>query len=171
MNISIIGMMGSGKTTVAKDLAQKLRDFSVIDTDAIIAEIENLSINDIFKTKGEKYFRLIETRVLGDILNNDNQIISTGGGIVLKDENIKMLKEKSVVFFLKASDEVLFERIKNDTSRPLLNCSDMKDRITKILNERREKYEKAHHIIDTNNKNIEDIAGEIIRKSGINGNC
>ena len=171
MNIAVIGMMGSGKTTVAKRLAQILKSFSFIDTDNLIVEIEKSTISDIFKNKGEEYFIRLESRVLNDILEKDNQIISTVGGIVVKNENIQLLKKKSVVFFLQADDEVLFDRIKEDNTRPLLNHSDKKERSAKILYERKEKYEQAHYIIDTNNKSIEDIAGEIIRKSGINGNC
>lgn len=170
MNISIIGMMGSGKSTVAELLSSKLNKFSRVDTDELIVSLENTSINDIFANKGEKYFRDLETRILIDVLNNDNQVISTGGGIVLKNTNLKILKEKSVVFFLSADEEELFERVKNNTERPLLNNVDMREKITQILKVRRPLYEQAHYIIDTNKKSPNDISEEIIRKSGLYGN-
>ena len=88
MNISLIGMMGSGKTTIAKLLVEKLNSFSLVDTDSIIVETENTTINEIFSLKGEDYFRSVESTVLGDVLSSDNQVISTGGGIVKKEQNI-----------------------------------------------------------------------------------
>ena len=81
-------MMGSGKTTIAKLLVEKLNSFSLVDTDSIIVETENTTINEIFSLKGEDYFRSVESTVLGDVLSSDNQVISTGGGIVKKEQNI-----------------------------------------------------------------------------------
>lgn len=170
MNISLIGMMGSGKTTIAKILADILSDFSLVDTDEKIIENECCSINEIFSKKGEAEFRKIETTVLKNILKNDNQIISTGGGIITSDENISMLKNNSIVFFLDADEETLYNRVKNNKERPLLNNGDMKDKIHKLLEQRIQKYKNAHYIINTNNKYPKEIAEEIIRKSGINGN-
>ena len=94
MNIALIGMMGSGKTTISKLLVDKISEFSFVDTDLIIVERENMTINDIFSLKGEDYFRSVETKVLEDILVNDNQVVSTGGGIVKKEQNILLLKVK-----------------------------------------------------------------------------
>lgn len=170
MNISIIGMMGSGKTTVAKLLSEKLAEFSFIDTDDLIVKTENLSIVDIFAKKGEDYFRNLESKILAKSLKNDHQIISTGGGIILNDSNMKILKEKSVVFFLNADADTLFLRLKNNKDRPLLNEGDMKDKISTILSERINKYKQAHYIINTDNMSPEAITEEIIRKSGVNGN-
>ena len=92
MNISLIGMMGCGKTTIGELLAKELC-YKFIDTDSLIVEKENRSINDIFENDGEQYFRKVETNVLKEALNNQNQIISTGGGIVKSNENITLLKE------------------------------------------------------------------------------
>ena len=115
MNIALVGMMGCGKTTIGKLIAKDL-NFSFIDTDKLIVEKENRSINKIFEENGEEYFREIETSILIKTLNNDNQIISTGGGIIKKDENIKLLKEKSIVIYLKADDKTLYERVKNNNN-------------------------------------------------------
>ena len=161
MNISLIGMMGSGKTCIGELLA-KLLNMSFVDTDEQIIKSEKTSINQIFAQKGETYFREIETATLKNVLNFNNQIISTGGGIIKSDENLSLLKEKSVVFYLKASPDILFERIKNNKERPLLNVENMKDKIKTILQERISQYEKAQYIIVTDDKSPIEIANEII---------
>lgn len=163
MNISLIGMMGSGKTSIG-ELLSKLLNMSFVDTDEQIIKSEKTSINQIFAQKGETYFREIETATLKNVLNFNNQIISTGGGIVKSDENLTLLKEKSVVFYLKASPDILFERIKNNKERPLLNVENMKDKIKTILQERISQYEKAQYIIVTDDKSPIEIANEIIGK-------
>lgn len=161
MNISLIGMMGSGKTTIGKLLAKEL-SYSFVDTDSLIVEKENRSINDIFANSGESYFRNAESNILKEALNNQNQIISTGGGIIKKNENIKLLKEKSLVIYLKANEETLFNRLKEDTTRPLLNVSDIKEKINVLLTERQAQYEQAHYTITTENKEPIEITKEII---------
>ncbi len=161
MNISLIGMMGSGKTTIGKLLSKEL-NYIFIDTDLEIIKRENRKINQIFAQDGEKYFRTIETDVLKEVLLNKNQIISTGGGIIKSNENIQQLKEKSIIFYLEANSEVLFERLKNNKERPLLNVGDMKRRIEILLSERKEKYEQAHYKVLTENKSPENITKEII---------
>ena len=163
MNISLIGMMGSGKTSIG-ELLSKLLNMSFVDTDEQIIKSEKTSINQIFAQKGETYFREIETATLKNVLNFNNQIISTGGGIIKSDENLSLLKEKSVVFYLKASPDILFERIKNNKERPLLNVENMKDKIKTILQERISQYEKAQYIIVTDDKSPIEIANEIIGK-------
>lgn len=160
MNISLIGMMGCGKSTIAKLLADRLL-FQLVDIDDLIVQKEGQSINEIFANKGEEYFRKIEADILKHILSFDNTIISTGGGIIKLDNNIQLLKEKSKVVYLKADANVLYERVKNNSDRPLLNTEDMYDKIKVLLSERKEKYEfAAHYIIDANqmtNKIVEEI--------------
>lgn len=167
MNISLIGMMGSGKTCIGELLA-KLLNMSFVDTDEQIIKTEKISINQIFAQKGETYFREMETATLKNVLNYNNQIISTGGGIIKSDENLSLLKEKSVVFYLKASPDIIFKRIKNNEERPLLNVENMKDKIKTILQERISQYEKAQYIIVTDDKSPIEIANEII---GIINDC
>ena len=164
MNISLIGMMGSGKTTISKLLVQTLSDFDFVDTDELIVKSENMSINDIFDLKGENYFREVESRILASVLSCDNQIISTGGGIVKSSENLSLLKEKSKVFYLKANVEILYDRVKNNTERPLLNNTDMLKKLDALLKERKEMYEKAHFVIDTDDKTSDIVVQEIIEK-------
>ena len=162
MIISLIGMMGCGKSTIAKLLAKRL-SMQLIDTDEFIVLKENSSINEIFQSKGEDYFRKIESNVLRDVLSKENSVISTGGGIVKNDENILLLKENSKVFYLKASEDILYQRVKNNTERPLLNTDDMYNKIKVLLFEREAKYEMAHYIIDAS-KEPNKIVEEIIEK-------
>lgn len=164
MNISLIGMMGSGKSTIGKYLLKNLEGYSFFDTDDIIVSKEKCSINEIFKNKGEEYFRNVESSVLENILNNDNQIISTGGGIVLRAFNIKLLKEKSIIIYLEADSETLYSRVKNNNERPLLNVDNMREKIDSLLKKRVFLYEAAHIKINTVNKTPEIIVNEILEK-------
>lgn len=161
-NIALIGMMGSGKSTIGKKLSLILPTYNFIDTDELIVLNQNMSINDIFAQKGEEYFRNIETSILNEVLNKENQIISTGGGIILKEENRSILKQNSIVIYLQASSNTLFERVKNNKERPLLNVEDMKSKIENLLQQRKELYKNSStYIINTEEKNIENILKEI----------
>lgn len=162
MNIALIGMMGCGKTTVGKLLSEQL-NLKFVDTDELIVQKEGCSINEIFASKGEVYFRELETKVLKSVLNFDNQVISTGGGIIKSELNMELIKTKSKSFYLKADSESLFKRVKNDFSRPLLkDCT--KEKIDTILSQRVLQYEKADYIIDTVNNSPENTVKEVIEK-------
>ncbi len=162
MNISLIGMMGAGKSAVGNNLSRILTGYSFIDTDEEIARLENKSINDIFNKFGEEYFRNLETKILKNILKNDNQIISTGGGIIISDENIRELKQNSFAVYLKADTDTLFERVKNNKERPILNVDNVKQKIDCILAKRELKYQNcANMIISTQDKTINEISAEI----------
>lgn len=162
MNVALIGMMGAGKTTIGKLLAEKL-NLKFIDTDEEIIKIENCSINEIFAKQGEETFRRIETNVLKNILNSDNQIIATGGGIIKKEENRNLLKQVKTIY-LKADKETILDRVKNDNSRPLLNTENLKETIQTILQEREQLYEQSQFVITTTNKTQNEVVTEIIEK-------
>ncbi|MBQ4645747.1 MAG: shikimate kinase [Candidatus Gastranaerophilales bacterium] len=157
--IILIGMMGSGKSTISKALAQK-NNLELIELDEIFEKQENISIKDFFKEFKEEKFRQIETEILKKALEKQNSIISTGGGIVLKKENRDLL-ENYFTIYLKASPETLFERLKNDNSRPLLQTQNPKKEIEKILSTREQYYSKAKQTIETDNKTKEEIIKEI----------
>ena len=162
MNISLIGMMGCGKSTIGKLLAS-YTGYSFVDIDELIVQQERISISQIFEQKGEDYFRSVEAKLLEKVLCKDNQVISTGGGIVKLENNIKILKEKSKVFYLNAPLDVLFDRVKEDTNRPLLQTQNIKLKIETLLSERSSFYERAHHIIDADNM-PEYVVTQIIEK-------
>lgn len=162
MNIALIGMMGSGKSTIGKLLAEKL-NLNFIDTDEEIVKITNSSINQIFEQQGEDSFREIETTVLKKVLNKKEQVVSTGGGIIKKEENRNLLKDITTIY-LQAEDTTLFERVKNDNTRPLLNTKNLLNTIQTILNERKSLYEQANFIIDTTDKSPQEVVNEIMEK-------
>lgn len=155
-------MMGSGKTSVGLELA-KILECDFFDLDEII-EKKYGKITQIFKDKGENYFREIETSELKNFKNDRAFVLSTGGGAVLKEENIEILKSLGEVFYLSANAQTIYNRVKEQTQRPLLNTKDPKKTIEDILSSRLEKYEKSGEKIVTDNKNIEQIAREIYEK-------
>ena len=118
--IILIGMMGSGKSTISKILSEKL-NLPLFDTDEIFEQQTNCKITDFFKNNGEEKFRKIESEILKETAKQDNCIISTGGGIILKENNRDILfKDDILTIYLKATSETIYQRIKNDKTRPLL---------------------------------------------------
>ncbi|HHT97268.1 MAG TPA: YqeG family HAD IIIA-type phosphatase [Clostridiales bacterium] len=167
-NIVLIGFMGSGKTSVAKALAQKL-DFNFLDTDLLIEEGEKTTINEIFSNKGPDYFRQLETDLLIELNSNIKKtVLSTGGGIILKKKNVKILKQTGKIIYLDASVETIIKRLDGDDTRPLLADENKEAKIQEILNDRISIYKNAADFtIDTNNKTIADIINIIIKQGGV----
>tara|TARA_B100001123_G_scaffold90344_1_gene103858 strand:- start:9106 stop:9630 length:525 start_codon:yes stop_codon:yes gene_type:complete len=159
--IFIVGLMGSGKTSVGKILAKKIgRQF--FDTDQEIIRNENLNISQIFDKHGENYFRELEYKVLTKLKNNTESIISTGGGIVLKKENIDIMTDNGIIVFLNIDVKTQITRIKNKKNRPLLDSNNLKDDLKNMKNGRDKIYESiADYIVDvsetTKYKVIESI--------------
>lgn len=164
LNIVLVGMMGAGKSYIGTKLAKLLVHFNYVDTDELIERKTQLSIPQIFEKYGEEYFRKLETEVIKQVSSRKNQIISVGGGAFAKSVNIKTLKNNGLTFYLKASAGTLYERIKNETHRPLLNGDFTQENIEIILNKRQKYYMQADFIIDTNNMPayviIDNIIGE-----------
>lgn len=161
-NILLIGFMGSGKSTVGKELARAM-DCNFIDMDEEIEHKEKRSIGDIFNTDGEIYFRDLETNYLQSLLKTDNAIISTGGGVVLKEGNRKLLKAIGKVIFLHADVDHIVKNVKDDTTRPLLQSDDYIKTITEMLEAREDKYlSSADVIIQTSGKSVDCIVDEIM---------
>ncbi|CEI73661.1 MULTISPECIES: shikimate kinase [Romboutsia] len=164
MRVVIIGFMGSGKSVVGRKLAKELK-MEYVDMDTKIEEIEKRSITDIFKEDGEVYFRNVETKLLKDLTTEDNIIISTGGGIVSKNENIDILKNEQNVILLDASVSTIKKNVSNEINkRPLLKESkDVEETIKTLLSERIDKYNKASNIkINVDSKNIDEVVSEIL---------
>ncbi|PKM50785.1 MAG: shikimate kinase [Firmicutes bacterium HGW-Firmicutes-7] len=161
-NVILIGFMGSGKSTIGKILAQQLK-LNWLDMDIEIEQSEGITIKEIFEQKGEEYFRQIETLHLKKQLNKDNNVISTGGGVVLSEENRSILKEIGTVVFLHANSEQIIENLKDDEQRPLLREDNVEDKIRKLLDQREANYlNAANIIIQTTGKSIENVVEEII---------
>ncbi|MCR5261829.1 MAG: shikimate kinase [Candidatus Gastranaerophilales bacterium] len=162
-NIVLVGLSGSGKTTIGKLLQKVFADFVLIDTDEIIVKKENRSINDIFANDGETYFRKVETEVTKEVSAKENQIISTGGGIVLNKQNITELKKNGIIFYLKTSPDTLIKRLQGDTTRPLLKTDDIKAKLVSMLEIRGKLYEKADFTTETDNLSEDETVKEITR--------
>ncbi len=167
-NIILIGFMGTGKTVAGKRLASLL-EFGYLDTDTLIEKTEGKAISDIFAQKGEEYFRSVETRVLDTLGQYNNLVISTGGGIVLREENVKKLKELGTIVLLTAGPDTIIERLKDDESRPLLKTPDRRKKIDEILSERNPIYEAAADFeIETSDISADEVARQIIKETKIN---
>ena len=161
MNIYVIGFMGVGKSTVAKELSKKL-DYKLIDTDIEIETREGRSISDMFESEGEEYFRGLERELIRELSSEDNLIVSCGGGIIKSDENIKLMKKSGNVILLEASPEIIYSRVKDDESRPLLADNPGIDGIKKLMKEREEAYNKAYtHKVDASKPPVQ-IVNDII---------
>lgn len=165
-NIFLIGFMGTGKSTVASWLSREY-DMDVIEMDERIAEKEGISIPEIFKKYGETYFRDAETGVLQEIAGEKNKVISCGGGVVLRESNVALMKQNGRIIFLTATPETILERVKDSDNRPLLQNHKNLVSIREMMEQRREKYEKAADlIIDTDKKAIQEICLEILGNVG-----
>ena len=158
--IFLIGMMGSGKSTVGSMLADKL-DWTFIDIDTELEKDYSLSISDMFKN-GEDKFRTYETEKLKQIVLKDHIVCATGGGIVLEDSNYRIL-DQSFCVYLDASLDTLYKRIETDNSRPLLSVGNKKDLMRDIFNEREERYKSLSKLnVNTDNINIDDSCKTIM---------
>jgi len=161
-NIILIGMMGAGKTTVANELARILFDYKLYDIDSEIEKSTNRKISEIFLRFGEKHFRILESDKIKQVCKNSNTIISLGGGGFENPDNRDILLNCGKVFYLKASPKEIYNRIKSQTHRPLLQKNFSVERIEQIMKAREVNYKKAHIKIDTDGKSTYDIVKEIL---------
>ena len=161
-NILLIGFMGTGKSTVSTYL-KKAFDMDVIEMDQVIAKREQMSISDIFKIKGEEYFRDLETNLLVEMQAKTNTVISCGGGVPMRERNVAEMKKNGKVVLLTASAETILKRVKNNHDRPLLEGNKNVEFISELMEKRREKYEAAADIvIQTDGKTKKEICDEIV---------
>ena len=160
-NIYLVGLMGSGKTTVGKLTAKKLVQ-SFLDSDHLIEERSGVRVPLIFEYEGEEGFRKREKKVLEELVTMNNIILATGGGIILEESNQKLLVKNGLVIYLKADYDLLASRLQSDLTRPLLQGVDIKEKLKKLLEERDPIYRSiADCVIETKNKRAMDIVKEI----------
>lgn len=161
-NIILIGFMGCGKSSIGRKLSYKLQK-TLIDIDKQIEKEQNRTIGEIFEEEGEECFRRMETECL-QVLSGSckNQIISTGGGLPMREENRLLIKKLGCVIFLRVTAETIYERLYDDTTRPLLQGENPQQRIAELLGKRTPIYQNtADIIIDTDDKDFEQILNEI----------
>jgi shikimate kinase len=155
--IVLIGPMGSGKSAVGLSLAKRL-DWGHIDIDQKVESLMEMSIRDIFNNLGENVFRDMESQIFKEAISEKNAVISCGGGIVTSNENLEILHSMKNVIFLIAEVDALVSRLNSDSSRPLLEGFDKKERLGEILEERMELYlYAADMVIDTTGLDVEEV--------------
>ena len=168
MKIVLCGMMGCGKTTVGKCLAERL-GWDFVDTDEWIVERHG-EISAIFASYGEGYFRLIESEAVRALAGRENLVVAVGGGAVLNEENVRLLKSQGEIVYLQASKETLVKRLVGDEARPLLKGEMLAERVEKLLYDRQNVYESVSDLrINVNEKTPALIVGEIVEKMNLCG--
>ena len=155
--------MAVGKSAVGRTLARKLgRRF--VDLDRMIEKSEGMRVQDIFSRKGESYFRQAERQALAEVLGQEEQVIATGGGVVIDKENLRLLRERSFVVCLTAAPEVLLRRAGKTKQRPLLKGGDRAQRIGELLAQREKNYAQAHIAVDTSHLTVEQVVEKILER-------
>jgi len=161
-NIFITGFMGTGKTTVADALARRTGK-TLIDTDKLIETKEGKSIAEIFKTKGELYFRRIERQILTEIVNGKNVVVATGGGTLLDEESYQFALDNGIVIVLQARPNIILKRLQQENSRPLLAGENKLGRIIDLMNKRKDRYKRFKYCIDTSNLSVNQVVDKVIQ--------
>lgn len=163
-NIFLIGFMGCGKSTVASELNQ-MYGMNVIEMDQLIAKRQQMSIPEIFEKYGESYFRDLESALVAEIQAVTNQVISCGGGVVLREQNVAEMKKNGKIVLLTAKPETILKRVEGNDDRPILRGKKNVQDISELMEKRRPKYESAADIvIETDDKSVRDICKEVIQK-------
>jgi shikimate kinase len=160
-NIVLTGFMGAGKSTVGRRLANALKR-NMVDTDDMIEREAGMGIPEIFAKHGEDYFRDIEEKIVAKASSLKNHVIVTGGGVVLREKNIQNLRRNGVIIYLHASPEVIYERVKNQTHRPLLQVKDPMGKIRELLEFRAPFYANNDYTIDTSSLTVEEVVDEVL---------
>lgn len=159
-NITLVGFMGTGKSSVGHCVSSLLH-FQFADTDALIEARFGASITEIFARDGEAKFREDESLVVADLAHCRRTVISTGGGVVLHPANIESLKSHSLVVCLWASVDTIYERVRSQSHRPLLQCDDPKARIRELLAAREPFYRQADILLSTEFRTIREVAQQV----------
>ena len=163
-NIYLIGFMGAGKSTIARTLVRE-QGCSLVEMDERIVEEQGMSINEIFEKYGEDHFRDIESRLVEDLGKKKGMVVSCGGGVVVRKENVQNMKSSGKIVFLTATPETVYERVKNSTDRPILNGHMNVEYIAGLMEKRRALYEEAADLtIATDGKTRDEICREILEK-------
>ena len=169
MLLVLVGLPGSGKTTVGRQLARRLH-LPFVDSDHAIEHRLGCSIREYFEREGEDRFRDLESEVLADLSHSYQGVLSTGGGSVLRPINRERLRENGQVFYLRSSPEEVFRRLRNDQNRPLLQVADPQARLRELLEVRDPLYRAAaHYVIETGRPNVAALVNMIVSQLELAG--
>ncbi|MEZ4648704.1 MAG: shikimate kinase [Candidatus Eisenbacteria bacterium] len=167
-NIALIGFMAAGKTHVGRRLGERT-GMPFVDIDLLIVELEQRSVEDIFREKGEPYFRGLESRLLGELCRGQSQIIGCGGGTILADENRRVLRQHCDTVWLRVSEAQVLRRLEDPGAprRPLLEGLDASRVVHELLTAREPYYAQADHVVETDGRTVESVAEEIVVRLGL----
>lgn len=160
-NLVLFGFMGSGKSTVGKLAAEKLK-LKFVDMDQLLEERHGCTIEEMFSIQGEAFFRQAESDLVAELSKQESLLISTGGGVVLRDENMALFKASGIPILLKVDAERAFERTRG-SKRPLLKSEDPSKRVRELLEARMPLYAKISNVVDTINRPVADIVADVIQ--------
>lgn len=160
MSVILTGFMGTGKTTIGRQLAQHLGKV-LVDTDQRIEQAEGRSITAIFATEGEGYFRAVERRVVAEAVQMD-AVVATGGGAIADPENLRCMRAAGLIICLTADVDVILERTAADSGRPLLGDTGRRARVSELLHQRAAAYAQADVTIDTSHRTIDAVLDDIL---------
>lgn len=162
--LSLIGLPGSGKTTVGRQVAHKL-GLPFIDCDAVAEERLGCSIRVYFEQQGEAAFRDVEEQLVDELTLSAAGVLSTGGGVVLRPVNRERLRERTHVFYLRSTPETLIHRLRRDTQRPLLQVADPLARLRELFAVRDPLYlETAHTVIETGRPSVQALVRQVVER-------
>jgi shikimate kinase len=162
-NLTLIGFMGSGKSSVGR-MAAHLLHFTYLDTDQVIEARAGKSITDLFREDGEPCFRDWESRIVQELTRRQKTVISTGGGLPAYGVNLASLKTHSLVVCLWASAEVIYERVRHHDHRPLLDDPDPLGKIQRLLAEREPFYRQADVMVNTESRSVREVAMQVVHQ-------
>jgi shikimate kinase len=165
-NLVLVGFSCSGKTTLGRNLARRLR-MTFVDTDRFIEDMTGRGIPQIFREDGEAAFRALEREAINRIMAEQNQVVSTGGGAFVDLENRDRLRSGNLVIHLEVRPETVVDRLRNSRSgrpRPLLDSPDPLSRVTQLMDDRREAYRAAHVTIGVDGRSRYELVGELRRR-------
>ncbi|MFM1842091.1 MAG: shikimate kinase [Cyanobacteriota bacterium] len=163
VNLFLIGMMGSGKSTVGHILAERLR-YRFFDSDILIERVADCSVSDIFAQQGEAAFRVLESQVLAQLAAQTRSVIATGGGIILQQHNWSYLHH-GIVVWLDVAVEILVKRLQDDRTRPLLQHQDLHQRLNQLLGDRQALYAQADlRLVITEEQSPQAIADNLLQQ-------
>jgi len=167
--VSLIGMPGGGKSTVGRQLARRLgRIFA--DADQAIEQRVSCSIATFFEREGEERFRDVETEVLRDLVNRPRLVLATGGGVVLREENRRLLSERTVCIYLRSNPEELFRRVRHDRRRPLLQVQDPLGRLREMIAQRDPLYRQtARYVVETGRPSVTTLVNMVLMQLELAG--
>jgi shikimate kinase len=161
-NVALIGFMAVGKSAVGRSLAKKLR-LRFVDLDQVIEKTAGMKISEIFVQKGEPYFRQLEKKTLAKVLQGEQQVIATGGGVIMDDDSLMLLRDRALLIGLTASVDVLLTRAGSSSKRPLLKEANRKEQVEELLTQRQNRYAQVHVTIDTSELTVAQVVEKIVR--------